>query len=210
MSACAKTMSRMSACAKTMSRMSACAKTMSPMSALREDRGADQSSGSGDNATFRIRELYSSRVRNRIALAAAGLLLPGLVACSSETSVNHPSQASVTVNGTTAGKQSVTCNQQANNPPGQPSQWFWTISIGDQNVAGAKVGLDGSTEKLVANYVRIQNLAGFTGMYSKDGGTEAQTSFASDTFTITGKARGYTTSSPNETAEADFKIIATC
>lgn len=150
-------------------------------------------------------------MRNRIAAAAAaGLLIPGLVACSSETTVNHPSQASVTVNGNTASKQAVSCQQQANKLPGQPGQWFWTIAIGDQKVAGAKVALDGSSEKLIANYVQIQNLGGFTGMYSKDGGTEAQASFASDTFTITGKARGYNTTAAGKPAEAEFKIVATC
>jgi lipoprotein LpqH len=150
-------------------------------------------------------------VQNRIAAAiAGGLVVAGLVACSSEPTVNHPSRASVTVNGNTASKQSITCNQQANNLPGQGPEWYWTIAIGDQKVAGAKVSLNGSGEKLVTNSVRIQNLGGFTGMYTRDTGSEAQTSFASDTFTISGKARGYNTSEPAEPAEADFKIIATC
>ena len=149
-------------------------------------------------------------------MAVGGLLIASLVACSSEPSVNHPSQASVTVNGNTAGKQAVTCQQQANQVPGVigqpalPAQWYWTILIGDQKVAGAKVSLNGSGEKLVTNSVRIQNLGGFTGMYSLGGDTAAQTSFASDTFTISGKARGFNTSEPNEPSEAEFKIVATC
>jgi hypothetical protein len=164
--------------------------------------------------------LYSAQVHNRIAaMAVSGFVLTCLVACSSETSVNHPSQASVTVNGNTSAKQSVSCNQQANNLPvdskdnkssGQSMQWYWTILIGDQNVAGAKVSVDGSGEQLVTNSVRIHNLGGFTGMYSKDGGGEAQISFVADTFTITGKALGYNTSEPNEPTQADFKIVATC
>jgi hypothetical protein len=116
----------------------------------------------------------------------------------------------VTVNGNTASKQSVTCNQQANNLPGQDQQWYWTIYIGDQKVAGAKVNLNGSGEQLITNSVRIQNLGGFTGMYSVGDGSQAQTSFASDTFTITGKAHGYNTSEPDEPAQVDFKIVATC
>ena len=96
--------------------------------------------------------------------------------------------------------RAVTCQQQANQVPGVigqpalPAQWYWTILIGDQKVAGAKVSLNGSGEKLVTNSVRIQNLGGFTGMYSLGGDTAAQTSFASDTFTISGKARGFNTS----------------
>jgi lipoprotein LpqH len=160
--------------------------------------------------------LYSSQVQKRIAAATVGgLLVAGLVGCSSETSVNHPSQASVTVNGNTASKQSVHCNQQANQVPGPagqpaPLQWYWTIAIGDQKVAGAKVSLNGSGDKLITNSVRIDNLGGFTGMYSLNDGPAAQTSFASDTFTISGKAHGYNTSEPGERTEADFKIVATC
>ncbi len=147
---------------------------------------------------------YSHQVRNRIAsTAAAALVVGGIAACSSEPpQANHPSQASITINGNTlASKQRVTCVQQ---------QWYWTINIGDQKVSGATVSLDGSGDKLVAKSVHILNLGGFTGMYSVGDGGDADVNFSADTFTITGTAEGFNTDKPGERAKASFKIAATC
>lgn len=143
--------------------------------------------------------------------AAAVAAVAGVAACSSEPQPNHPSQASVTINGNTvASKQSVTCSQQANNLPGQKPQWFWTIAIGDRDVSGVRAMLNGSSEKLTAESVHILNLGGFTGTYSEGDGGEANASFGSETFTITGKADGFNTYKPGEPATATFKIVATC
>ncbi len=137
-----------------------------------------------------------------VAVTAATVAVTGLVACSSEPQPNHPSQATVTINGNTvANKQSVTCTQQ---------QWYWTISIGDQKVSGVKATLNGAGVSLTAESVHILNLNGFTGTYSKGDGGEANATFASETFTITGKADGYNTYKPDETTTATFKIVATC
>jgi hypothetical protein len=156
--------------------------------------------------------LYSAGVQNRIATATiTALLVAGLAACSSDKQPNHPSQATVAINGNTvATKQRVVCSQQLDALPGRPQQMYWAISIGDQQVSGAKAMLNDSGQTLVANSVRIQNLGGFTGMYSKDDGGEASASFASETFTITGTAEGFNTYQPGETAKATFKIVATC
>jgi hypothetical protein len=155
--------------------------------------------------------LYSAGVQNRIAtVTVTALLIAGLAACSSEQA-NHPSQATVAINGNTvATKQRVVCNQQLDALPGKPQQMFWAISIGDQQVSGARVMLNDSGQNLVANSVRIQNLGGFTGMYSRDDGGEANASFASETFTISGTAEGFNTYQPGESAKATFKIVATC
>ena len=143
--------------------------------------------------------------------AAAVVAVAGVAACSSEPQPNHPSQASVTINGNTvASKQSVTCSQQANNLPGQKPQWFWTIAIGDRDVSGVRAMLNGSGEKITAESVHILNLGGFTGTYSEGDGGEANASFGSETFTITGKADGFNTYTPGEPATATFKIVATC
>jgi hypothetical protein len=150
-------------------------------------------------------------VHNRIATATVtALLVAGLAACSSEQP-NHPSQATVTINGNTVlTKQPVVCKQQLDSVPGQPQQMFWAINVGSQDVSGARATLNDSGQKLVANSVRIQNLGGFTGMYSRDDGGEASASFSSETFTITGTAEGFNTYQPGETAKATFKIVATC
>ncbi|MFZ0832437.1 MAG: lipoprotein LpqH [Mycobacterium sp.] len=137
-----------------------------------------------------------------VAIAAAALLVAGVAACSSEKQPNHPSQASVVINGNTvANQKSVICKQQ---------QWYWTILIGDQDVSGVKAMVNKTDDTLTAQSVHIVNLGSFTGMYSKGDGGEASASFNSATFTITGTANGYNTYKPNEPATAKFKIVATC
>ena len=145
-------------------------------------------------------------------IAAAAVAVAGLAACSSEKQPNHPSQASVTINGNTvANKQMVTCTQQVSTVPGSEPWWYWTIAVGDQDISGVKALINGSGDKLTAESVHIVNLGGFTGSYVKDGGDEASASFNSETFTITGKANGFdTTRKPEEPATATFKIVATC
>jgi hypothetical protein len=151
-------------------------------------------------------------VRKRIVVVTAAVIaVAGVAACSSERQPNHPSQASVTINGNTvASKQSVTCSEQVNNLPGTKPQSFWTIAVGDRNVSGIRAMLNSTNDNITAESVHIMNLGGFTGTYSKDDGGEANATFASETFTITGKADGFDTYKPGEPATATFKIIATC
>ncbi len=140
-------------------------------------------------------------MQNRIAAAIAAVLaVVGLGACSSGPHTQISSTASVTVNGNDAKINVVKCNQL---------EWYRTIDIGG-DVAGAKVVIDGRTQPLTTLSVRIQNLGGFTGMYSKDDGGDADMSFSGDKFTITGTANGFKTDKPGEPASAAFKIVATC
>jgi hypothetical protein len=146
-----------------------------------------------------------------VVVIAVAVAITGLAACSSRPQANHPSQASVTINGNTvASKQRVTCTQLANTLPGSAPQWYWTIAVGDREVSGVRAMLNGSEEKLTAESVRIVNLGGFTGSYSSDDGGEASASFGSETFTITGTADGFNTYKPDEPATATFTIVATC
>ena len=87
--------------------------------------------------------------------------------------------------------------------------WYRTIDIGG-DFAGATVVVDQHAQPLTAKSVRIQNLGGFTGMYSQGGNGDANMSLSGDKFTITGTANGFKTDKPNEPASAPFKIIATC
>ncbi|MBV8967238.1 MAG: lipoprotein LpqH [Mycobacteriaceae bacterium] len=144
-------------------------------------------------------------------VSAAVVAVAGLAACSSGSQPNHPSQASVTINGNTvASKQSVSCNQQINALPGAQQQWYWTIAVGDRDVPGVRAMLDGSGDKLTTESVHILNLGGFTGAYTKNDGGQASASFGSETFTITGTANGFNTDKPDQPATATFKIVATC
>jgi hypothetical protein len=140
-------------------------------------------------------------VQNRIAAAAAAVLaVAGLGACSPRPHTQISSTASVTVNGNDAKINVVRCSQL---------EWYRTIDIGG-DFAGAKVVIDERAQPLSTMSVRIQNLGGFTGMYSKDDGGSADMSLSGDKFTITGTATGFKIDKPSEPASADFKIIATC
>jgi len=136
---------------------------------------------------------------NRIAAAAtAALAIFVLGACGSQTAIS--STASVTVDGKDARMQAVKCSQ---------IDWYRTIDIGG-DFAGAKVVIDQRAEPLTAQSVRIQNLGGFTGMYSAHDGGNADISLSGARFTITGTANGYKADQPGEPATATFKIVANC
>ncbi len=140
-------------------------------------------------------------MQNRIAATAAvALAVAGLCACSPKPQTQLSSTASVTVDGHDAKIHVVKCNQL---------EWYRTIDIGG-DFAGATVSIDERAQPLTTTSVRIQNLGGFTGMYSKDDGGDASMSFSGDKFTITGTANGFKTDKPGEPATATFKIVATC
>jgi ipoprotein LpqH len=140
-------------------------------------------------------------VHNRIVAATGAVLaVAGLGACSPRSQTQISSTASVNVNGNDSKINVVKCNQL---------DWYRTIDIGG-DVAGAKVVIDQRAQPLSTISVRIQNLGGFTGMYSKGDGGDADMSFSGGKFTITGTANGFHTEKPGEPASARFKIVATC
>jgi|SRR5271168_2811161 len=140
-------------------------------------------------------------MQNRIAaMAGAALTVAVLGACSSVPQTPLSSTASVTVDGHDAKIQVVKCGQL---------EWNRTIDIGG-DFSGATAVIDQSTHPLTATSVHIQNLGGFTGMYSQGSGGSANASLNGDTFTVTGSANGFKTDKPGEPATADFKIIVTC
>jgi ipoprotein LpqH len=139
-------------------------------------------------------------VRNRIGVAAAALTVALLGACTSRPPTQLSSTASVTVNGNDANFNVVKCGQL---------QWTRTIDIGG-NFAGAKVVIDEGAQPASAESVHIQNLGGFTGMYSRGGAGNADMSMTGDKFTVSGTASGYKTDKPGEPATATFKIVVTC
>jgi ipoprotein LpqH len=135
---------------------------------------------------------------NRIAAAAtAPLAILVLGACGSQTAIS--STASVTVDGKEARMQAVKCSQ---------IDWYRTINVGG-DVAGVTAVVDERAQPLTAVSVRIKNVGGFTGAYSRGGNGDATMSFSGDKYTISGTANGYKTDT-NEPASAPFKISATC
>lgn len=139
-------------------------------------------------------------MRNRIGVAAAALTVALLGACSSQPQTQLSSTASVTVNGNLINFQVVKCSQ---------FDWTRTIDIGG-NFAGAKVVIDEKAQPASAQSVHIQNVGGFTGMYSLGGDGNADMSMTDDKFTVSGTANGYKADKPTEPATATFRIVATC
>jgi Mycobacterium 19 kDa lipoprotein antigen len=140
-------------------------------------------------------------VQKRIAAAsAAALAVVGLGACGPKGQTQLSSTASVTVNGNDAKINVVKCTQV---------HWYRTINIGG-DYAGATVMIDENTQPITTTSVRIQNLGGFTGMYSPGGDGNADMSLSNDKFTITGTANGFKTDKPGEPASATFKIVVAC
>ena len=140
-------------------------------------------------------------MRNRIAPAAAAVLAVAcLGACTPRPQTQASDTATVTVDGHDTKFQIVNCTQV---------EWIRTITIGS-DVAGAKVVVDDRKEPMTAESVRIQNLSGFTGMYSQGGGGDATMTHNNGRFTITGTANGYRVDKPTEPASATFKVIAEC
>ena len=138
---------------------------------------------------------------NRFMAVAATLSVAVLGACTPRPQTPLGGTASVTVNSNEAKFQIVKCTQV---------EWYRTIRIGG-DLSGVTVAVDGRREPVTAESVRIQNLGGFTGMYSQgDGSDAANISLSNGKFTITGTAHGYKVDKPNEPATATFKIIATC
>ncbi len=139
-------------------------------------------------------------MRNRIVAAVAALIVALLGACTSRPSTQIASTASVTVNGNDRNFHIVKCGQR---------DWSRTIEIGG-NFAGAKLVIDESAQPATVESVHIQNLGGFSGMYSRGDGGSADMSMTGDKFTVSGTANGYRTDKPGEPADATYKISVSC
>lgn len=147
-----------------------------------------------------FRTLKHSATPNRNAIGAGMALVVALAACTSKPPTPLSSTASVNVNGTDAKIQVVKCGQL---------EWYRTIDIGGE-YSGVQVSIDEHTDPLFVRSVRIQNLGGFTGLYTKDDGGDASMSLSGDKFMINGTANGYKADKPDQPATATFKIVATC
>lgn len=139
-------------------------------------------------------------MQNRIVAAAAVLTVALVGACTSRPPNQIASTASVTVNGNDRNFHIVKCSQR---------EWSRTIEIGG-NFAGAKLVIDESAQPATVESVHIQNLGGFSGMYSRGDGGSADMSMTGDKFTVSGTANGYRTDKPGEPADATYKIFVSC
>ncbi|MDM4142785.1 MULTISPECIES: lipoprotein LpqH [Mycobacterium] len=139
-------------------------------------------------------------MRNQIVVAAAVLTVTLVGACASKPPTQLASTASVTVNGNDRTFHLVKCGQR---------EWTRTIDIGS-DFAGAKLIVDESAQPAIVESLRIQNLGGFSGMFSRGGDGMADMSMTGDNFTVSGTANGYKTDKPSEPATATYKIHVSC
>lgn len=140
-------------------------------------------------------------MRTGNAAAAVALACVVLAACTARTQTPIAPTASVTVNEHNVKFSIVNCTQ---------IEWYRTIHIGG-DYSGATVAVDGRRDPAITQSVHVQNIGGFTGMYSQgDGSDPANTSLSGGKFTITGTAHGYMVDKPGEPVTATFKINAGC
>lgn len=139
-------------------------------------------------------------MRSPIAAATAVLTIALVAACTSRSPAQLASTASVTVNGNDRNFHIVKCGQR---------EWTRTIDIGS-DFAGAKLIVDESAQPATVESVHIQNVGGFTGMYSRGGDGTGDMSMTGDKFTVSGTANGYKTDKPGEPATATYKIYVSC
>jgi ipoprotein LpqH len=141
-------------------------------------------------------------MRIRIALTGAALVVAALLgACTTRPAGQISNTASVTVDGKEKKFNQVKCSQV---------EWYRMIDIGG-DFSGAKLQVDERREPVTTQSVRIQNVGGFTGMYSQgDGSDAANTSLSDGRFTITGTAHGSKADKLSEPATATFKVVVTC
>lgn len=139
-------------------------------------------------------------MRTQIVAAAAVLTVTVVGACTSKPPTQLASTASVTVNGNDRTFHIVKCGQR---------DWTRTIDIGS-DFAGAKLIVDESAQPAIVESVRIQNLGGFSGMFSRGGDGTGDMSMTGDKFTVSGTANGYKTDKPSEPATATYKIYVSC
>jgi ipoprotein LpqH len=146
-------------------------------------------------------------VDKRVCVAAAAMLLTGVTAgCSSDQAaparpgVLPPGTAVLTVDGKDVGTTySVRCESIG---------WMTRIHT-DLHASGVSAMLS-NANKLKAEFVRLQDLDGFTGSYEHALQGEAAVTMTGPTYHITGAALGFNKSEPTRLKAETFSIKVSC
>jgi ipoprotein LpqH len=142
-----------------------------------------------------------------INLAVAGaVVVSGIQACSEpppDSPPQHglpPGTASVSINGHDTGTNyTVVCNQ---------IQWLLTIETLEA-APGFTVLVEKGPEA-TAKFVKIRDVAGFTGSFWRDGVGDGEATRAPDAYTIAGTAYGVHADKSNRPTNATYVIKAAC
>jgi hypothetical protein len=146
-------------------------------------------------------------VEKAVCVAAAAMLLIGVTAgCSSDQAaparpgVLPPGTAVLTVDGKDVGTTySVRC---------ESIDWMTRIHTDVQ--ASALSAMLSNANKLRAESVRLQDLAGFTGSYERELQGEAAVTMTGPTYHITGAALGFNRDQPTRLKAETFSIAVSC
>ena len=146
-------------------------------------------------------------VENGIGLAAAAVLMIGITAgCSSDKAapprpgVLPPGTAAFTVDGKDVGTTySVRC---------ESIEWMTRIHTA-VDTSGVTAMLSNASH-LKAEFVRFQDLAGFTGSYERELQGEATVTMTGPTYHITGAALGFNNAKRTQLAAETFAITVSC
>jgi lipoprotein LpqH len=146
-------------------------------------------------------------VDKRVCIAAAAMLLIGVTAgCSSDQAaparpgVLPPGTAVLSIDGKDVGKTySVRC---------ESIEWMTRIHT-DLHASGVSAMLS-NADKLKAEFVRLEDLDGFTGSYEHALQGEAAVTMTGSTYHITGAALGFNKSEPTRLKAETFSIKVSC
>lgn len=145
-------------------------------------------------------------VKNGIGLAAAAVLMIGITAgCSSDKAaprpgVLPPGTAALTIDGKDVGTTySVRC---------ESIEWMTRIHTA-LDTSGVTAMLSNANH-LKAEFVRFQDLAGFTGSYERELQGEATVTMTGPTYHITGAALGFNDAKRTQLAAETFAITVSC
>jgi hypothetical protein len=146
-------------------------------------------------------------VKNGICVAAAAVLMVGITAgCSSDKAapprpgVLPPGTAALTVDGKDVGTTySVRC---------ESIEWMTRIHT-TLDKSGVSAMLSNANH-LKAEFVRFEDLAGFTGSYERELQGEATVTMTGPTYHITGAALGFNNAKRTLLAAETFAITVSC
>jgi lipoprotein LpqH len=143
-------------------------------------------------------------VRNSVCVAAAAVLM--IAGCSSDKAapakpgVLPPGTAVLTADGKDVGTTfAVRCESID-----------WMTRIHTDVAASGVNAMVSNASKLNAEFVRFQDLAGFTGSYERDLQGEAVVTMTGPTYHITGAAMGFDHAQPTRLKAQTFSIAVSC
>jgi Mycobacterium 19 kDa lipoprotein antigen len=135
----------------------------------------------------------------RRGLVAVAIVVAGVAGCANAPTTPRAA-AHLTIDGATHTTRPAQCSQL---------QGYRTIDIRDRDSQVEAVVLL-SGYRVIPQWVKIRNFAGFTGSFWQGGVGDAHVDLSNSSYTITGSAYGINTSNPNKVITTDFKLTADC